>query len=258
MGAVCVGIKRRAAEGEAGEDKRVREAGDAGDASRDLEINEFKENVEADGGEYEVNDEMHGPEWGEFSDERTGRPLDPKMVREARSEELEFTRRIPLYDKVLISECWNKAGKAPASTKWVDVDKGAEGCPGVRSRLVARDVRPKGERDREDLFAATPPLEAKKLLFWMAANQVGAEPGQPVKLMFIDVEKAHLNGVVGDERACVELPDEDAEPGVCGRLNRWLYGTRPAASAWEKDYADRLEAIGFRKGMAAPTVFLNS
>ena len=30
---------------------------------------------------------------------------------------------------------------------------------------------------------------------------------------------------------------------------------RQAASAWEKDYSDKLSAIGFAKGVAAPTVF---
>jgi hypothetical protein len=43
--------------------------------------------------------------------------------------------------------------------------------------LVARAFKPKGYRDREDLFAAMPPLEAKKILFWMAANQIGAGKG---------------------------------------------------------------------------------
>ncbi len=76
---------------------------------------------------------------------------------------------------------------------------------------------------------------------WMAANQIGAEKGQKVKLMFIDVKKAHLNRVVGDEWACIDLPDEDVEPGMCGRMRRWLYGMSPAASAWEKDYFRRLD-----------------
>ena len=30
---------------------------------------------------------------------------------------------------------------------------------------------------------------------------------------------------------------------------------RQAASAWERDYSDKLTAIGFAKGNAAPTVF---
>ena len=43
----------------------------------------------------------------------------------------------------------------------------------VRCRLVARDRKPKGEKEREDLFAATSPLEGKKLPLHMAAMQCG-------------------------------------------------------------------------------------
>ena len=31
---------------------------------------------------------------------------------------------------------------------------------------------------------------------------------------------------------------------------------RQAASAWERDYSDKLTEIGFAKGIAAPTVFI--
>ena len=55
----------------------------------------------------------------------------------------------------------------------------------------------------------------------------------------------------------VELPPEDSKPGMCARLNRWLYGMRPAASTWEKDYTDKFESIGFSRGSSAPTVFYN-
>ena len=90
-------------------------------------------------------------------------------------------------------------GRPPVSTKWVEVDKGAAEKPDVRCRLVARDFRVKGEGHRDDLFAAMPPLEAKKLLFKMAAAtwKGRSEGKEPDKIMLIDVKKAHLNGVVG-------------------------------------------------------------
>ena len=43
---------------------------------------------------------------------------------------------------------------------------------GVRSKWVARDFKKKGEGGREDIFAAMPPLEAKKLLFALAAPRM--------------------------------------------------------------------------------------
>ena len=74
--------------------------------------------------------------------------------------------------------------------------------------------------------------------------------------MSIDVKNAHLNGFLkDDEFAYIELPPEAHADGRCGRLRRWIYGMRPAASAWEMDYAAKLSGIGFRRGRAALTVF---
>ena len=56
----------------------------------------------------------------------------------------------------------------------------------IRSRLVARDFKKQGERDRQDLFAATPPLEMKRLLISKAVT-VPAN-GKVRKLLFIDVK----------------------------------------------------------------------
>jgi hypothetical protein len=101
-----------------------------------------------------------------------------------------------------------------------------------------------------------PPLEAKRLLFKTAAATWGSS--DPTKIRLIDVKKAHLNGKVGEDVwACIELPEEDAEPGMCGRLNRWLYGMRPAAKAWEEDYAAKLIGAGFKRGVASPTCFFH-
>jgi len=96
----------------------------------------------------------------------------------------------------------------------------------VRSRLVARGFKPRREENPEEMFAATPPLEAKKLLFRMAAGVRGwrrRKGAAEIKLMFIDVRKAHLNAVCEDE-AWVELPEEFWEWGRHAKLKRWLYG----------------------------------
>ena len=78
------------------------------------------------------------------------------------------------------------------------------------------------------------------------------------ELLFVDVKKAQLNGVLGyDEWQYVELLDEANAGGKVGRLKIFLYGMRQAASAWEEDYARRLEGEGLVRGVAAPTVFWN-
>ena len=48
--------------------------------------------------------------------------------------------------------------------------KGHDGREFVRSGFVARDFKPRREGARDDLFAAMPPLEAKKAL---VANVAG-------------------------------------------------------------------------------------
>ena len=55
--------------------------------------------------------------------------------------------------------------------------------------LVARDFNAGGDRDREDLFAATPPWELKRLLLSHAMDRRGKRVR---KIMLIDVKKAHL------------------------------------------------------------------
>ena len=63
--------------------------------------------------------------------------------------------------------------------------------------------------------------------------------------------KAHLNGKVPEEEyVYVRLPD-----GKVWRLRRWLYGMRPAAQAWEEDFASKMVAVGFVRGKSASTVF---
>jgi hypothetical protein len=143
------------------------------------------------------------------------------------------------------------------TTKFVRVNKGDDENPDVRCRLCARDFKVKGEELRSDLFAAMPPLEAKKMLFRQAARGKSRWRsrgwGKP-KLLFIDVKKAHLNGMVPEEVfAYVKMPD-----GKCWRLKRWLYGMRPAASAWEVEYTEKMATAGYAKGKSAPTVFFNA
>ena len=48
---------------------------------------------------------------------------------------------------------------------WIDINKGDSKSPEYRGRLVAKEIK----RDtRYDLISATPPLEAKRLLFSLA------------------------------------------------------------------------------------------
>ena len=107
---------------------------------------------------------------------------------------------------------------------------------GERSRLVARDLKG-GDNDRDDLFAATPPLESKRMFLSRAATRKHAR--LTCKLLFIGAKKAHLKPKCQAD-VHIELPEEaGGKPGECGKFDYWPCGLRPAAQAWEEHIPPR-------------------
>ena len=81
---------------------------------------------------------------------------------------------------------------------------------------------------REDLFAATPPLEAKKMLFSLAVTEgVGfhGDRSWGMKIDFIDVRRAYFHAKC-KRKVYVDLPKEDAEEGMCGMLDKYVWDQR--------------------------------
>lgn len=95
----------------------------------------------------------------EFYDDVSGGYLDKTLVSAARKIEMEFFKKMKLYEYSTVEECWRVTGKAPIGTRWVDTNKGDSRNPDVRCRLVAQEIN-RGHDD--DLYAATPPIEALK------------------------------------------------------------------------------------------------
>ena len=192
-----------------------------------------------------------------YWDDLSGRQLIPGMVQRARQDEMGELAKHQVYTKVPLSECWRNTGKEPIGTRWVDVNKGDDANPDYRSRLVAQEIN---DHKREDLFAATPPLESKKMLLSLAVTEgIGFQRGcksRGHKLDFIDVRRAYFHALAR-RLVYVKLPSEDAEPGMCGKLSKALYGTRDAAQNWEHAYTEFLEGIGFVTGVATPCMFWN-
>eukprot|EP00969_Alexandrium_andersonii_P132557 5861216-Alexandrium_andersonii.AAC.1 len=54
----------------------------------------------------------------------------------------------------------------------------------------------------------------------------------PARLSSLTCEKARLHAYA-DEDVYVALPPEVAQPGMCAKLRRSLYGTRAAPARWE-------------------------
>ena len=126
-----------------------------------------------------------------------------------------------VYIKVPIEQCWKETGKDPIGVRWVDINKGDEEIPDYRSRLVAQEIK---VDKREDLFAATPPLEAKKMLLsWVVTKGIGFKEGlkdKGMKIDCIDVRRAYFHAKAR-RRVFVRLPEEDHEDGICGLLVKY-------------------------------------
>ena len=193
----------------------------------------------------EDNDEELETAWDDVS----GAELDPKVVRKARGEEIEYVRKMNLCSKVSTQECYARIGKAPIIVRWIDINKGGAANPNYRSRFVAREIN---THKRDDLFAGTPPLEVLKSILSITAT---GNKGEVV--MVNDVSRAFFHAKVRRE-VYVQLVAEDIMPGdenKCGRLNYSMYGTRDAAQNWSSEYAEVRASIGFTQGKATPCVF---
>ena len=149
-----------------------------------------------------------------------------------------------------MSEAINDQYGKIVGCRWANCNKGDSSEPDVRCRLVAQEVN-HGDGPVDAFYAATPPLEAKRLLFsqWATEQPKG---GKHLKLSFVDIRKAYFNGI--PKRSLhVRLPPELGLPrDVVGNLERCMYGTRDAGAIWESCYVDCLVGMGFVQGMGPP------
>ena len=178
-----------------------------------------------------------------------------ELVKKARQEEMSYMKG-KIFKVVKKSEAWRITGKAPISTKWVDTDKThGIGVPVIRSRWVAREFKDPKEKDREDLFSATPSLEMMR--FIMSRQATHRKDGRERKSMYLDIKKAHAIPLC-EQDVYVELPGEaEVEDDECGKLIHWLYGCRPAAQAWEEHYSALLKNHGFKRLKSVPVAFVH-
>ena len=99
-----------------------------------------------------------------------------------------------VYKKVPLSKRTSATGKRPIGVRWIDINKGDDLVPECRSRIVAQEIKA-NDIYRDDLFAATPPLEAKKMLFSLATTEgigyFGSDTMSGMKIEFIDIRRAY-------------------------------------------------------------------
>ena len=198
-----------------------------------------------------------------FKDSVTGQPLEKALVRAARKLEMEYFEEKNVWERRPRAEALARTGKAPISVRWIDTNKGDDDEPNYRSRLVAREIRRRGE---SPIFAPTPPLESLRTVVSLAATDIEGMPRHVrdgnsehrTQLSFIDISRAYFCATTDpDDPTYVELPTEDPEHGaMVGRLLKHMYGTRKAADGWHNEYAGRLvQDLKFEVGDASACVF---
>ena len=113
------------------------------------------------------------PDWLEqnYGDDSTGEALDREGMLTAIRQEQAAVGQHGVYTKVDLEECWERTGKGPIRTRLTNVNKGDTVHPEYRARWVAMELALGVKRD--DLFAATPPLEGLKMMFSMATTNMG-------------------------------------------------------------------------------------
>ena len=90
---------------------------------------------------------------GPFYDDLTKQQLPNELVKAARRKELDYFEMKNVWNRVPVQEAWKVSGRPPITVRWVDVNKGDDEFPDIRSRLVARQIRGANE---DPTFAPTP------------------------------------------------------------------------------------------------------
>ena len=73
-----------------------------------------------------------------------------------------------MYTKVDLKQCYDRTGKPPLGTRWLDHNKGDSRQLDLRSRLVVQETKRVSSILADDIagvFSATPPLESLRFLF---------------------------------------------------------------------------------------------
>ena len=97
-----------------------------------------------------------------------------------------------------------------------------------------------------------PPLEALKAIISIAANHK-----ETFSIMHIDVSRAYFHAKA-QRPVLIRLPVEDrmgADAGKVGLMKKSMYGTRDAASNWERDWQCHMQKWGFQLGLSSKNLF---
>ena len=132
---------------------------------------------------------------GPFYDDLTKQQLPTSLVKAARRKDFDDFESKNVWKRVSVAEAHRISGRAPITVRWVDVNKGDDDCPDIRSRLVARQIRGANE---DPMFAPTPPLEALRSITSMAATHL---PGRSLHVRNPESERRTQLSAINISRA---------------------------------------------------------
>ena len=194
----------------------------------------------------------------EFYDEASGAKLDPKLVKQSRKEELDWIHKEQVYVRVPASEVTGPL----LQLKWLDLNKGDNECPKMRSRLVAKEIKRSKPLHEQlggpDTFSATPPIES---VYSLMSTFVTKRAGNPrLRLASWDISRAHFMGKAA-RTIFVQLPNEDlvreedeGQP-MAGKLLKSMYGTQDASRIFQCDYTELITKEGGEFSALCPAIF---
>ena len=109
---ICLGIQEQIQRDRQGQYLLAHIESEHDNTSKELmkEAGKLKERYQTVEEEDDIDDE-------EAWDDVSGAPLDPKEVKRARRQEIEYVRKMNLYEKVPMSEAYQQTGKAPISVR---------------------------------------------------------------------------------------------------------------------------------------------
>ena len=170
------------------------------------------------------------------------------MQRRSRKEGslMEYYVKMHVFDKVPCVQCWERTGKAPLKARWVDIDKDTR----YRSRCLAQQF--KGS-DREEWFAATPPIEALRALIFYSVSGPKSKA-----LMVCDVSRAFFYAPVQHViyvELCEEAKKTVEDNNMSAKLRMSMFWTTAAAQNWQKKVQETMATLGFSIGEASPVLF---
>lgn len=189
--------------------------------------------------------------------------LDPGMVKSARRVGLAYFEAKGVWERRGREERLGKKWQRPylrtlgghQQRRWCHAE--------LQKRLVARDIRKKGE---DPIFAPTPPLESPRAALSLATTNLNGEkkhdrdPSSPsrTQISFADIARAYFCATTDpDDPTHVKLPSEDGgrERWLCGLLPKHMHGTKKAADGWHGEHSGALADLGCTAGIARACVF---